>query len=223
LAIDASASERPTGVFSVTAVVVKNFFHATKKKGKNRVELSSPTSQHAIAGQRKPKLKTNKHILEFVGFRRVVNSGWTLVALQGFDLLTTLVAFRMRALEANPLVAHLVAMLGRFRGVVINKLMAIAIAEAVDFGGQYLLRSHHLLERDRYLGPTYQMKRIPRASVDNFGAGTTGAGIGQFSRVASMIRKICSGTLPRSLRSKGSPILFYLVTSTVRTPRSTSR
>ena len=32
--------------------------------------------------------------------------------LQGLDLLTTLVAFRMGALEANPLVAHLVAMFG---------------------------------------------------------------------------------------------------------------
>lgn len=65
------------------------------------------------------------------GFKKLVNSRWTFVALQGFDLVTTLVAFRMGALEANPLVAHLVAMFGGFRGVVISKLMAIAIAMGV--------------------------------------------------------------------------------------------
>ena len=65
------------------------------------------------------------------GFKKVVNSRWTFVALQGFDLLTTLIAFHMGALEANPLVAHLVATFGGFRGVVISKLFAIAIAMGV--------------------------------------------------------------------------------------------
>ena len=37
----------------------------------------------------------------------------------------------MGALEANPLVAHFVAMFGGFRGVVISKLAAIAIAMGV--------------------------------------------------------------------------------------------
>ena len=53
------------------------------------------------------------------------------MALQGLDLLTTLFAFHMGALEANPLVAHLVARFGGFRGVIISKLAAIAIAMGV--------------------------------------------------------------------------------------------
>lgn len=42
-----------------------------------------------------------------------------------------MVAFRMGAFEVNPLVAHLTMTFGRFRGVLISKLLAIAIAMGV--------------------------------------------------------------------------------------------
>lgn len=64
-------------------------------------------------------------------YRRLLHSHWTFVALQGLDLLTTMVAFRMGAFEVNPLVAHLTMTFGRFRGVLISKLLAIAIAMGV--------------------------------------------------------------------------------------------
>jgi hypothetical protein len=63
--------------------------------------------------------------------RKVANSHWTFIALQGLDLLTTMVAFRMGAYEVNPLVAHLTVAFGRFPGVLISKLIAIAIALGV--------------------------------------------------------------------------------------------
>ena len=66
-----------------------------------------------------------------IGSRKVVNSRWAFVALQVLDLFTTLLAFRMGAFEVNPLVAHLVAMFGGLRGVVISKLVAISIAMGV--------------------------------------------------------------------------------------------
>ena len=65
------------------------------------------------------------------GLRKVANSHWTFVALQALDLLTTMVAFRMGAYEVNPLVAHLTVAFGRFRGVLISKLIAIGIAMGV--------------------------------------------------------------------------------------------
>jgi uncharacterized membrane protein len=65
------------------------------------------------------------------GFRTVANSHWTFVALQGLDLLTTMVAFRLGAYEVNPMVAHLTVAFGRFRGVLISKLIAIGIAMGV--------------------------------------------------------------------------------------------
>jgi len=64
-------------------------------------------------------------------FRRILRSRWTFVALQVLDLLTTLYAFQKGALEVNPLVAHLTLLFGRVRGVIISKLMAIAIAMGV--------------------------------------------------------------------------------------------
>jgi hypothetical protein len=64
-------------------------------------------------------------------FRKIANSHWTFIALQGLDLLTTMVAFRMGAFEVNPLVAHLTATFGRFNGVLISKLIAIGIATGV--------------------------------------------------------------------------------------------
>src|ERR1700757_4689546 len=65
------------------------------------------------------------------GFRKVLNSRWTFIGLQALDLITTMIAFRMGAFEVNPLVAHLTVTFGRFRGVLISKLIAIAIAMGV--------------------------------------------------------------------------------------------
>ena len=64
-------------------------------------------------------------------FRKIANSRWTFVALQGLDLMTTMIAFRMGAFEVNPLVAHLTTTFGRFNGVLISKLIAIGIAMGV--------------------------------------------------------------------------------------------
>jgi uncharacterized membrane protein len=64
--------------------------------------------------------------------RRVANSHWTFIALQGLDLITTMVAFRLGAYEVNPMVAHLTVAFGRFRGVLISKLIAIGIAMGVQ-------------------------------------------------------------------------------------------
>jgi len=66
-----------------------------------------------------------------VVFSRVLRSRWTFAALQVLDLLTTLVAFHVGAFEINPLVAHLTLQFGRFRGVLISKLIAVAIAMGV--------------------------------------------------------------------------------------------
>jgi Domain of unknown function (DUF5658) len=66
-----------------------------------------------------------------VVLRRVVRSRWTFVALQLLDLLTTLVAFHVGAFEVNPLVAHLTVNFGRVRGVLISKVIAVAIAMGV--------------------------------------------------------------------------------------------
>jgi hypothetical protein len=63
--------------------------------------------------------------------KKLVNSRWTFVALQGLDLLTTMLAFRMGGYEINPLVAHLTVIFGRFRGVLISKVIAVAIAMGV--------------------------------------------------------------------------------------------
>ena len=60
-----------------------------------------------------------------------MNSRWTFVGLQGLDLLTTMMAFRRGAFEVNPLVAHLTVEFGRFRGVLISKVIAVAIAMGV--------------------------------------------------------------------------------------------
>jgi hypothetical protein len=65
------------------------------------------------------------------GFKRFLRSRWTFVGLQVLDLLTTLYAFHAGALEVNPLVAHLTVFFGRFRGVLISKVIAVAIAMGV--------------------------------------------------------------------------------------------
>ncbi len=64
-------------------------------------------------------------------FKRFLRSRWTFLGLQVLDLLTTLYAFRAGGFEMNPLVAHLTMSLGRFRGVLVSKLMAVAIAIGV--------------------------------------------------------------------------------------------
>jgi hypothetical protein len=65
------------------------------------------------------------------GIKRVLFSRWTFVALQVLDLSTTLIAFRLGAMEVNPLVAHLTVYFGRTGGVIASKLIAIAIAMGV--------------------------------------------------------------------------------------------
>lgn len=65
------------------------------------------------------------------GFKKWVNSRWTFVVLQVLDLTSTLIAFHLGAVEANPLVAHFTATFGWLRGLVISKLVAIAIAMGV--------------------------------------------------------------------------------------------
>ena len=62
---------------------------------------------------------------------RIIRSRWTFVVFQLLDLLTTLAAFRAGAFEVNPLVARLAAQFGGLRGVLISKLIAVAIAMGV--------------------------------------------------------------------------------------------
>lgn len=63
--------------------------------------------------------------------QRFFRSRWTFFALQALDILTTLAAFHVGAFEVNPLVAHLTLQFGRFRGVLISKLIAVLIAMGV--------------------------------------------------------------------------------------------
>ena len=65
------------------------------------------------------------------GFRLFLRSRWTFLGLQVLDLLTTLYAFHAGALEVNPLVARLTILFGRFGGVLMSKLIAVAIAMGV--------------------------------------------------------------------------------------------
>jgi hypothetical protein len=64
-------------------------------------------------------------------FQRILRSRWTFVVLQVLDLLTTLYAFHAGAFEVNPFVARLTVVFGRFGGVLMSKLIAIAIAMGV--------------------------------------------------------------------------------------------
>jgi len=65
------------------------------------------------------------------GFKRILRSRWTFLGLQVLDLLTTLYAFHLGAMEVNPLVAHFTVLFGRVRGVIVSKLVAVAIAMGV--------------------------------------------------------------------------------------------
>jgi Domain of unknown function (DUF5658) len=62
---------------------------------------------------------------------RILRSRWTFVGLQVLDLCTTLAAFHFGAFEVNPLVAHFTVRFGWLRGVLLSKLIAIAIAMGV--------------------------------------------------------------------------------------------
>jgi len=62
---------------------------------------------------------------------QVLRSRVTFVVLQVFDLATTLMAFHMGGLELNPLVANLTRQFGGLRGVLIGKLVCIAIAMGI--------------------------------------------------------------------------------------------
>ncbi len=64
-------------------------------------------------------------------FNRFLRSRWTFIGLQVLDLLTTMYAFRAGAIEVNPLVAHLTGVFGGFGGVLMSKLIAVAIAMGV--------------------------------------------------------------------------------------------
>jgi hypothetical protein len=63
--------------------------------------------------------------------QRALRSRWTFVVFQLLDLLTTLAAFHAGAFEVNPLVARLALQFGWLRGVLISKLIAVAIAMGV--------------------------------------------------------------------------------------------
>src|ERR1700740_1843198 len=79
-----------------------------------------------------PELSSGAEDREWkVAVTRVLRSRWTFAALQLLDLLTTLAAFHVGESEVNPLVAHLTVQFGRFRGVLISKLIAVAIAMGV--------------------------------------------------------------------------------------------
>jgi len=65
------------------------------------------------------------------GFKKFVLSRWTFVGLQVLDLVTTLLAFRAGGVEVNPLVAHLTVLFGRVQGVLVSKIIAVAIAMGV--------------------------------------------------------------------------------------------
>ena len=63
--------------------------------------------------------------------QRVLRARSTFVILQVLDLLTTLAAFRVGALEVNPLVARFTIMFGPMRGVLYSKIIAAVIAMRV--------------------------------------------------------------------------------------------
>jgi hypothetical protein len=66
-----------------------------------------------------------------VRLQRTLRSHWTFVGLQLLDLLTTLAAFHAGAFEVNPLVARLTVQFGRLGGVLMSKVIAVAIAMGV--------------------------------------------------------------------------------------------
>jgi hypothetical protein len=84
--------------------------------------MASPSSEPTALGAQNSQSEL---------IRQILFSRWTFVGLQVLDLLTTLYAFHTGALEVNPLVAHLTMSFGYFRGVLISKLIAVAIGMGV--------------------------------------------------------------------------------------------
>jgi hypothetical protein len=58
---------------------------------------------------------------------KILHSKWTFLALQVMDILTTLVAFHLGALEVNPLVARLTHHFGPMGGLIGGKVIALLI------------------------------------------------------------------------------------------------
>jgi Domain of unknown function (DUF5658) len=68
-----------------------------------------------MVGMKKPSQpRTNRQLAVFAG-------------LQGLDVLTTLVGFAGGASEANPVIAHFLPMLGPVAGLVVGKLLTVAV------------------------------------------------------------------------------------------------
>jgi hypothetical protein len=66
-----------------------------------------------------------------VVLRKLIRSRWTFATLQILDLLTTLAAFHLGALEVSPLVSLLTQQFGRLGGVFMSKVIAVVIALGV--------------------------------------------------------------------------------------------
>ena len=58
----------------------------------------------------------------------ILQAKTSFIVLQALDLVTTLVAFHFGAFEVNPVVGHLVAVLGPTSGVLCSKVVAVIIA-----------------------------------------------------------------------------------------------
>jgi hypothetical protein len=84
--------------------------------------MASLSSETCADGIKKSRRERNETIL---------GSRWTFIGLQVLDVLTTLYAFHLGAMEVNPLVAHFTILFGRVRGVIISKVIAVAIAMGV--------------------------------------------------------------------------------------------
>jgi uncharacterized protein DUF5658 len=63
--------------------------------------------------------------------RRLFRSHWTFALLQVLDLLTTIAVFHFGGFEVNPLVGRFTEHFGRFKGVLLSKLIAVALALGV--------------------------------------------------------------------------------------------
>jgi hypothetical protein len=62
---------------------------------------------------------------------KIFNARSTFAVLQLLDVLTTLAAFHVGAFEVNPIVARFTVLFGRFNGVLLSKLIALALALGV--------------------------------------------------------------------------------------------
>ena len=106
--------------------------HATETLARKYEELQHPCINCLSMGST-PLQPANEKIEneQRTGIKRILFSRWTFVVLQLLDLLTTLIAFRLGAVEVNPLVAHLAVYFGKTGGVIASKLLAIVIAMGI--------------------------------------------------------------------------------------------